>query len=148
MKVAANLGTGLPIPESLQVSKERPEDIAHILRLVPLLEVWAKSQRKKALELTLKDGVEIPGFIRCSRRTDRAVTSVVGAWAAVKDKIDLNDFLSACGNISIPELEEFFRKNAGTGQKGKASRDLETRLRHSGVWADRGEVYFLREQKQ
>lgn len=148
LKVAAKLGPGLPIPESLQVDKSRPEDIAHILRLCPLLEDWAKAQRKKALELNLKEGVHIPGFERRSRRTDRAVKSVEGAWEAVKDRISLTEFLSTCGSISIPELEAFFRSHAAKNQKGKASRDMETRLRHAGVWADQGEIFYLKEQKQ
>jgi Protein of unknown function (DUF2800) len=148
LKVAAKVGGGLPIPESLQVSKDRPEDIAHILRLAPLLIAWATAQKKKALELTLKEGIEIPGFVRLSRKTDRSVKSVLGAWEALKDKIKLEEFLSACGMISIPELEEFFKKHAGKGQKGKAVRDMETKLRHAGVWGDQGDIFYLKEQKQ
>jgi uncharacterized protein DUF2800 len=148
LKAAKKLGTGLPIPDSLQVSKDRPQDIAHILRLCPLLEAWAKAQRKKALDLSLKDGVDIPGFVRLTRKTDRAVKSVTGAWEAVKDKVSLLEFLSVCGSISIPELENFFKKKAAPRQKGKAIRDMETRLRHAGVWADQGEIFYLKEQKQ
>lgn len=148
IKAAAKLGPGLPLPDDLLVNKERPEDIAKILRLCPIFEEWAKKQRAKALELVLSENVNIPGFKRMMRRTDRAVTSVLGAYNAIKDKISLADFLTACGSISIPSLEEFFKKAAKQGQKTKAIRDMEVRLRHAGVWKEQGTIHYIKEDKK
>jgi Protein of unknown function (DUF2800) len=148
LSVAAKIGKGLPVPKSLSVSKDRPEDIAHIMRLIPLMEKWCETQRKEALRLNLQEAVEIPDFKRHSRKTDRAVNSVLGTWEAVKDRVALNKFLSICGSISLPSLEKFFAEAMPKGQKTKAGRDMECKLRDAGVWVPQGETYFLKEVKK
>src|SRR5258708_26629393 len=94
LKLANKLGPGLGIPESILVSKDRPKDIPLILRLAPAMEAWAKTQRQEALRLNLEEGVEIEGYQRLQRSLPRGVTSVLGAYEAVKDKITLNAFLA------------------------------------------------------
>lgn len=148
LSVAAVVGEGLPVPKSLIVSKKRLDDIPKILRLAPLLEAWAKEARAEALRLNLQEGVDIPGFKRQNRKTDRAVSSVPGAWEAVKEKINLKQFLAACATVSLPKLEEFFKAVAPKGQKSKADRDLECKLRDAGVWIEQGEIYYLKERKK
>lgn len=148
LSVAAQIGKGLPVPKALSVSKDRPEDIRDILRLVPLMEAWCEAQRKEALRLSLQEALEIPGFKRTTRKTDRGVNSVLGTWEAVKDKVTLNKFLSICSSVSIPELEKFFKETLPKGQKSKASRDLECKLRDANVWVPQGEIFYLKEEKR
>ena len=145
--VGAKLSPGLPVPESVLIDPKRPEDIPHILRLAPLLEEWAKNARKEALRLNLEEGLQIDGFKRIERSVPRGVTSVVGAYKAVKDKIPLDDFLLACASVSIVDLEDYFAGLAKRGGKGKARQDLENRLRAADVWKDGGKIYYLKEQK-
>ncbi len=112
------------------------------------MEKWCETQRKEALRLTLEEAVEIPDFERRSRKTDRAVSSVLGTWEAVKDKVALNKFLSICGSCSLPSLEKFFAEAMPKGQKAKAGRDMECALRDAGVWVPQGEIYYLKEKRK
>jgi hypothetical protein len=144
---AKRLGPGLPLPESMVINKDRPQDIANILRLAPIFEKWAEESRAEARRLVLEEGIEIPGFRKQVRKTDRAVSSVLGAWEAVQDAVELKTFLSICSSVSIPELEKLFKEKAKQGSKAKAARDMEIRLRKAGVWQTQGEITYLKEQK-
>jgi hypothetical protein len=147
LKIGAALLPGLPVPTSVLVDASRPNDIPLILRLAPLMEEWAKNARQTALKLNMEEGLDIPGFKRIERSTPRAVTSVVGAWEAIKDKIGLDDFLAACAQVSVHQLEQMFADQAKRGGKAKARQDLEIRLRQADVLRDQGKIYYLREKK-
>ncbi len=144
LKIAAKLGPGLQIPQSIFVNKDRPNDIPHILRIAPAMEAWAKSQREEALRLNLEEGVQIPGYKRISRNLPRAVTSVLGAYHAVRDKMTLDAFLAACSKVSVVDLEDYFADQAKAQGKGKARQDLEDRLRAAGVLREKSEVFYLK----
>lgn len=144
LKIAAKLGPGLQIPQSIFVSKDRVADIPNILRIAPAMEAWAKSQREEALRLNLEEGIQIPGYKRVSRALPRAVTSVLGAYNAVRDKMSLDAFLAACSKVSVVDLEDYFADQAKTHEKGKARQDLEDRLRAAGVLREKSEVYYLK----
>lgn len=150
--VAARLTPGLPVPASNLVSKARPEDIPHLLRLAPLVEAWAQGVREAALKLNLEEGLEIPGFVRQSRKLPRGVTSVYGTWNAIKDKtaVTLEAFLDACSKVSIPKLEEIVQDAAPKkrGAKKDARMQLENTLRHADLLREEGEIYYLREAKK
>lgn len=147
--VASKLAPGLPIPQSVTVDASRPQDIPHLLRLAPLMEAWASGVRDQALKINLEQGIDIPGFMRIERSTPRAVTSVLGAWRVLEGKgITLEDFLTACSKVSVPELEELITSLAERGQKGKAWQAVEDELRGADVLKDQGNIYYLREKKK
>jgi uncharacterized protein DUF2800 len=148
LAIGAKLTPGLPVPTHGLVSSKRPSDIPHLLRLAPLLETWAQNVRKEALRLQMEEGIDIPGFSRIERTLPRSATSVLGAWKAVKDKVPLEDFLAVCGQVSVPQLEDYFAEIAKRGDKGKARQDLENRLRAADVLKDQGTIYYLRENKK
>lgn len=148
LKIAAKLGPGLPVPVSHLVDGTKPEDIPHLLRLAPLMEAWAKGVREAALKLNLEDGIEIPGFIRQTRKTPRGVTSVMGAWEAIKNQVSLEEFLLTCSKVSMPQLEDLVAEKAAYGEKGKARKELENSLRHRDLLREESEYYFLRESKK
>ncbi len=151
--LSTKFASGLPLPENPVVSTERPEDIPHLLRLAPLMEAWARGVRAAALQASLEDGLEIDGFRRYERSTGRAVNSVIGAYEAVKDVLSLDEFLTACGTVSVPDLEEVFAERARQdatkkrGKVGAARQDLENRLRDADVLKEPGTIFFLREKK-
>jgi len=144
--ISAKLGPGLAIPQSLTVSKDRPQDIPQILALAPIIESWAKGQREEALRLNLEEGVQIAGYQRVTRSLPRAVTSVLGAYEAVKDKITLEAYLAACSKVSVPDLEDFFAEQAPNKKKGKARQELEDRLRSAGVLRESSDIYYLKKK--
>jgi Protein of unknown function (DUF2800) len=142
--IANKLGVGLTIPQSIKVSKDRPGDIPQILNLVPVIEAWANGQRKEALRLNLEEGVQIAGYQRVTRSLPRAVTSVLGAYEAVKDKMTFEAYLAACSKVSVVQLEDYFADQAPNKAKGKARQDLENRLRGAGVLRDKSDIYYLK----
>jgi hypothetical protein len=146
--MGSKLAPGLPIPASPLVDPTRPKDIANLLRLVPLFEEWAKATRKEALRVHMEDGIDIPGFKRVERSTDRGVTSVQGTWAVVKDRISFDDFLDSISTVSIPKLEKFFAAKAPRGKKGDAKDELENRLIHADLMKTQGTIHYLKEAKK
>lgn len=145
---ATKLREKIQLPKDATVDASRPEDIPHLLRLAPLLESYAKQIREDALRLNLEEGMEIEGFARVTSTTPRGVTSVIGAYEAVKDVVDLDDFLASCSSVSIPDLEDLFAEKAKRGQKGVARQEVENRLRDADVLREGGERYYLREIKK
>lgn len=148
LKVAQNLGTGLPVPANLTVSADRPDDIQHLLRLAPILENFAAQIKADALRVNLEDGVDIPGFVRQERSTPRKITSVLGAYDIAKAQgVDIEDFLRACDGVSIVELENAVAAVAPSRGKGKARQKLENELRSADLLREQSTYHYLREKK-
>ncbi len=113
------------------------------------MEAWASGVRQAALKLNLEEGYEIPGFKRVERSNPRSVNSVLGTWKVIKNKgITLEDFLAACGSVSIPSLEKLVASLAERGQKGKAEDQLITDLRSADVLNEGGHSFYLKEKKK
>lgn len=149
-KIAAlgkSLRAEIEMPANPAVSIDRQEDIPKLLHLAPIVEAWAKEVRAEALRLTLEEGLEIDGFRRQERSVPRSVTSVIGAYDAVKDKISLDDFLLSCSKVSIPKLEDLFSADAKRGEKKATRQELENRLRAADILRDEGSIFYLREKK-
>lgn len=141
------LRPAIELPENPLVSADRPQDIPKLLHLASLTEAWAKEVRAEALRLNLEEGLEIDGFRRQERSVSRSVTSVIGAYDAVKDKISLDDFLLSCSKVSIPKLEDLFSADAKRGEKKATRQELENRLRAADILRDEGSIFYLREKK-
>lgn len=149
LAIAKKALPGLPVPDEALVSIDRPDDIPKLLRLAPLVEAWASGVRKAALRLNLEEGLEVAGFRRVERSNPRSVNSVLGAWKVIRDKgITLEDFLAACGGVSVPQLEDLVASLAPRGEKGKAVKALELDLRGADVLNEGGKSYYLREKKK
>jgi superfamily II DNA or RNA helicase len=152
LKIGSLLADGLPVPSNILVSKARPDDIPHLLRLAPLMEEWAKVVRAEALKLNLEEGQEIDGFVRQERKVPRAITSVNGAWKVAKEYgLPFEEFLDACSKVSMPKLEDIVAeivKKSGKGTKKSARQELENKLRHADLLRQEGSIYYLREDKK
>jgi hypothetical protein len=139
---------GLPIPESVHGSdQDDPAKVSELLTLVPILESWASGVRKRATELAVDQGVELPGFKVVEMTKPRTITSALGAYEAVKDSVELRDFLAAVDKVSVTKLEEIFAQKAARGTKAKTRAALEGKLRDLGVLQDEGVTYQLRKNK-
>lgn len=139
---------GLPIPESVRGSdQDDPAKIADLLTLVPIIESWASGVRKRATEVAVDQGVELPGFKVVEMTKPRTITSALGAYEAVKDSVELRDFLTAVDKVSVTKLEDIFAQKAARGTKAKSRAALEGKLRDLGVLQDEGVTYQLRKNK-
>ena len=139
---------GLEIPESVHGSdQDDPKKIAELLTLVPIMESWASGVRKRATEVAVDQGLELPGFKVIEMTKPRSITSALGAYEAVKDSVELRDFLTAVDKVSMTKLEEIFAQKAARGTKAKTRAALEGKLRDLGVLQDEGVTYQLRKNK-
>jgi superfamily II DNA or RNA helicase len=128
--------------EVLDVTK--PEQISEFLKMAPILEDWIKKVREEALRVHLYEGVDIPGFRCVDRSTPRTITSPMGAWSVLQDKMTMDDFMASVSRISITELEKNFAATAGKGQKGKSKQQLENLLRDAGVLKEESTIKYLK----
>lgn len=124
-----------------------PASLSLLLKLAPIMESWAEGVKKQALERALNDGWEIPGFRLTERKTPRSITSVLGAYEAVKDTVSITDFLAACTKVSVPDLEKNFAESVPRGKKGQAKQDLVDRLTDAGVLKQDGSIHVLKVEK-
>jgi superfamily II DNA or RNA helicase len=139
---------GLVIPDSVRGSEQDdPEKVSDLLTLVPIIESWATGVRKRATEMAVDQGLELPGFKVIEMTKPRTITSALGAYEAVKDSVDLRDFLSAVDKVSVTKLEDIFAQKAARGTKAKTRAALEGKLRDLGVLQDEGVSYQLRKNK-
>ena len=122
----------------------KPEQISEFLRIAPILEDWIKKVREEALRVHLYEGVEIPGFRCVDRSTPRTITSPMGAWSILQDKMSLDDFMASVSRVSITELEKNFSASAEKGQKGKSKQQLENLLRDAGVLNEESTIKYLK----
>lgn len=139
---------GLPIPESVHGSEQDdPVKVAELMSLVPIIESWANGVRKRATEMAVDQGLELPGFKVIEMSKPRSITSALGAYEAVQDDVDLRDFMTCVEKVSYPKLEELFASKAKRGTKAKTRQLLEGKLRDLGVLQDEGISYQLRKKK-
>ncbi len=151
LPILSKLSAGLPVPTNIIVSKDRLADIPHLLRLAPILENFASEIRSAALRVNLEEGIDVPGFKLVERSTPRKIISVLGAWDVLKQvepNISLEDFLAACSQVSMPDLETLIASLAPKNQKGSAKKKFEQQLRGADLLRDEGKIHYLKEQKK
>lgn len=152
LNILHKVADGLPVPSHVIVSKARPDDIPHLLRLAPLMEAWASGIKAAALALNLEEGLEVDGFVRQERKVPRGITSVQGAWKIAQEYgVSYEEFLDACSKVSVPQLEDLVAevvKKSGKGTKKSARQDLENKLRHADIFRQEGSTFYLREAKK
>lgn len=109
-----------------------PQTMAKALALANLLandkDGWATKVRSAATKMVSEQGMEIPGYSLIEAKSPRVVSNVTAAYEAVKDRVDLSDFL-AITSIGIGDLEKVFSKHAPKGKKAQWISELDERLR-------------------
>ncbi len=96
----------------------------------------ARQRRRKLSASTLRKGWNSTASSGVSGRTPAA------------SRPSLEDFLLACGTISIPELEDLVAANAKRGEKGKAKKQLEKDFRAADLLREESTYHFLQEKKK
>jgi hypothetical protein len=88
-------------------------------------------------------GQTIPGFELKSKSGKRELKDILAAWAALKDELSLEEFLAACGPVSVSKLEEAVAGHAKRGEKSKRKEALYERLTDMGIMETGRDVYYL-----
>lgn len=110
---------GLVLPDTLDASlMDTPEEIGKARMLVPVLEAWIESVKKKANELAFEEGMDIPGFKKMSKKTKRVIAHPVAAFNVAEEYgVSLADFIECVGSVQITALEEKVKEAAAHGSK-------------------------------
>ena len=138
--------TGFPVPNDITGVCANADELSSLLNLAPIMESWAEGVRKLALEKTLVEGWELPGFRLQEKKSPRSVTSALLAYEAVKDTVSIKDFLAACSKVSVPDLEKYFAESIPRGKKGQAKQELVDRLTDAGCLKQDGTIHVLKRE--
>jgi hypothetical protein len=85
----------LDVPEQLYPKLlDKPEEMAKAMELLPIVERWCKSLRKRSNDMAFGEGIAIPGYETAHRAGRKNVTNANAAYEAVKDRVPLGDFLT------------------------------------------------------
>lgn len=134
---------GFDVPSNISWDGS-PEDKAKLLKLANLLSQWCEDTKKELLRQALEEGAEIPGYRLDQRKTPRTIENAAAGFEAVKNMVDLNEFLSAASRISVPTLEKIVAEKAPKGGKAKAKEALEDALRDANALKEEGVIHVLK----
>lgn len=120
-----------------------PLVMARALQIAPIMESWAASIKRGALEMRMASGIEIPGYDLAERKGSRKITDPQAAWESVKDIISPDEF-AACADVSMPDLEAAVAAKAPRGKKAATKQQLEDQLRDRGALKEASTVHYLK----
>lgn len=144
---AANSREGLTLPDEFHPSQiTDPRQMAVAMRVAPILEDWAKSVKKSAVEMWLT-GTHIDGYDLIEREGKPEILSAAGAYTAAKAMgVSKDEFLAAC-KISWGELKDAVGAHAPKGKKGKFQQELENALSDKGILERGAPVRYLKQTR-
>jgi superfamily II DNA or RNA helicase len=123
-----------------------PYVIALAKRAAPIMKSWAEKVDARALEMRLKEGIEIPGWDLAERNLPFKITDAQATWEVVKDRITPEAF-AACADVSIGELEKAIARTAKRGEMGRAKEELRDALVDANAARSEGSYNYLKKQK-
>jgi hypothetical protein len=136
--------TALEIPPTFHPSTwTTPEEHSVGRRLALVLEKWVESVKSHNMQFVTEAGQTIPGFELKSKAGRREIKDIVAAHAALKDEMTEEEFLAACGPVSVAKLEEAVAARAKRGDKTKRKEALNERLIDMGIMETGQDVYYL-----
>jgi len=120
-----------------------PEEHSVGRRLALVLEKWVDSVKSHNMQFVMDAGQTIPGFELKSKSGKREIKDILAAWAALKEDLSLDEFLAACGPVSVAKLEEAVAGRAKRGDKTKRKEVLNERLTDMGILATGADTFYL-----
>lgn len=136
--------TALEIPAQFHPSTwTTPEEHSVGRRLALVLEKWVESVKSHGLQFVTEAGQTIPGFDLKTKSGKREIRDTMAAYAALKDELTFEEFLAACGPVSVSKLEEAVAAHAKRGEKSKRKEALYERLTDMGIMETGRDVYYL-----
>jgi len=134
----------LEIPERFHPSTwTTPEEHSVGRRLAIVLEKWVESVKAHNMEFVTIQGQSIPGFELKAKSGRREIRDAMAAYAALKDDLPVEEFLSACGPVSMSKLEDLVAARAKRGDKAKRKEALHERLTDMGIMEVGQDVHYL-----
>lgn len=141
-------------PEALMVPEaydpallSDPTVVSRALVVADIMERWAESVRKHALDLRLESGVEIPGYTLATRKGSTSVIDPQLVYSLAEQAGLDHAAIMGAVNLSVPKLLEALRETAPKGQKKHVAQEFEDTLRDSGAVMIAQESYHLRKSR-
>lgn len=99
-----------------------PENMAKALNVASVIEDWVSQIRKRAFDMRMETGIEIPGYELIERRAKREIVDTNGAFAVLQQYgVTLEEFLAGT-KVSITKVMEAVRSHCPPGTT-KTSRE-------------------------
>lgn len=141
-------------PESLKVPAaydpaliHDPVVMSHALAVADIMETWASSVRKHALQLRMDLGLDIPNTTLAHRTGVKTVIDPSAAFALAEQKgVTHAEFMTTV-KVSAPQLIDIVSSKADRGKKKLAAQSFEDELRDSGALSIGPETFYLRKVK-
>lgn len=109
-----------------------PNILGKMLEVAPVMEAWSAAAKKRALEIAVETGDQIPGFEVRFKNPRATIKDTQKAYDALKNKLTPEDFMGAC-TVSLVKLAKAYSNNLDRGEKGKARSKLELELMSAGI---------------
>jgi hypothetical protein len=124
-----------------------PNMIALCKKAAPIMKSWAEKVDERALEMRLREGIEIPGWELAERKLPFKITDAQAAWETVKRELSPEAF-AACAEIRIGELEKAIARVSPRGEKGKAAAKLRDALIDANAARSEGSYNYLKKSRE
>lgn len=126
-----------------------PATISKMKSVATILDKWADAVNKKALEMAVEEGKEIPGYKLHFRSPSTKIADTQAAYDSMSDLVSAEEFMEAC-SVSVPALSKVVKNKLPHGEKNKARAKVEQSLMTSGLLPDEDDIVttpYLRKQK-
>lgn len=124
-----------------------PEVMSRALTVADIMETWAASVRKHALQLRMDLGVDIPNTTLAHRIGTKSVVDPSAAFALAEQQgVTHAEFMTTV-KVSAPALIEIVASKAERGKKKFKAQLFEDELRDSGAMSVGPETFYLRKSK-
>jgi hypothetical protein len=125
-----------------------PTTLSKMKRVASVVDNWKKAVDKRALELAVEEGLEIPGFNLYYRNPTMKIEDAIKAFKSIENFVSADDFQKAC-TVSLPALAEQYSKGASITKKEARAR-IELRFVEAGLLPsddDRVKTPYLRAKR-
>ena len=108
-----------------------PADMSKVLQAVELFEPWCKDVKEQAKQMVL-NGEQVYGYDVKERATSSSLGDPSMVFEAVKDKLTLEEFSTAC-DVKLTKLKKLVSEKAPRGSKKLSEQILADTLKQKGL---------------
>lgn len=125
-----------------------PTTLSKMKRVAQVVDNWKKAVDKRALELAVEEGLEIPGYNLYYRNPTMKIDDAIEAFKSIENFVSAEDFQNAC-TVSLPNLAKVYAKSANTTVKNARAK-IELKFVQAGILPaddDREKTPYLRAKR-
>ena len=119
IEVAKKYAPDILLPDAIHGSdNDDPEQIAAMMKIIPIVEAWAGGVKKKARYMAIEQGIQLPGYEITTRAGKRTITDAKAAFElAVARGVTPEQFISAIKAVPVGDYEDLISSTAPRGTK-------------------------------